>query len=110
MYCTRCGVELRDSDYYCFQCGTATGNAPAPPPPRPLLRSATDKRIAGVCGGFARYMEMDPTLVRVLWLLLTFGLPPAGVIGYIAAWIIVPQEPEPYVAYTAPAAPPASAT
>jgi phage shock protein PspC (stress-responsive transcriptional regulator) len=36
---------------------------------------------------------MDATLVRVLWLLLTFGLPPAGILGYIAAWIIMPVEP-----------------
>jgi phage shock protein PspC (stress-responsive transcriptional regulator) len=36
---------------------------------------------------------MDATVVRILWLILTFGLPPAGVIGYIAAWIIMPEEP-----------------
>jgi phage shock protein PspC (stress-responsive transcriptional regulator) len=61
-----------------------------------------DRKIAGVCGGFARYLNMDTTLVRVLWLLLVFGLPPAGIIGYIAAWIIMPAETE------APAAPVAS--
>jgi phage shock protein PspC (stress-responsive transcriptional regulator) len=32
-------------------------------------------------------------MVRVIWLILTFALPPAGIIGYIAAWIIMPKEP-----------------
>jgi phage shock protein PspC (stress-responsive transcriptional regulator) len=61
--------------------------------PEPLYRTLGDRKIAGVCGGFARYTAMDATLVRVLWLLLTFGLPPAGILGYIAAWIIMPVEP-----------------
>jgi phage shock protein PspC (stress-responsive transcriptional regulator) len=67
----------------------------------PLQRSITDKKIAGVCGGFAKYMQMDPTVVRILWLLLTFGLPPAGLLGYIAAWILMP--PEPVRVFTTPA-------
>jgi phage shock protein C len=57
------------------------------------MRSTTDKKIAGVCGGLAKYTAMDPTLMRVLWLLLTLGLPHAGIIGYIAAWILMPVEP-----------------
>jgi phage shock protein C len=65
------------------------------------MRSQTDKKIAGVCAGLAKYAAMDPTIVRVLWLLLTFGLPPAGILGYIAAWIIIPPEPVPvYTAVT----------
>jgi phage shock protein PspC (stress-responsive transcriptional regulator) len=65
------------------------------------MRSVTDKKIAGVCAGLAKYTAMDPAIVRILWLLLTFGLPPAGVLGYIAAWIIMPVEPVPvYTAVT----------
>jgi phage shock protein PspC (stress-responsive transcriptional regulator) len=93
MFCTKCGVEIREGDFYCGKCGTATSDAPKPAPAEPLYRSATDKKIGGVCGGLARYFSMDPTLMRVLWLLLTFGLPPAGIIGYIAAWILMPMEP-----------------
>jgi phage shock protein PspC (stress-responsive transcriptional regulator) len=46
---------------------------------------------------------MDPTLVRLLWLLMSFGLPPAGILGYIAAWIIVPMEPVRIYTTAAPA-------
>ena len=58
-----------------------------------MMRSATDKKIAGVCGGMARYFQMDSTVMRILWLLVGFGLPPAGLFGYIAAWILMPMEP-----------------
>jgi phage shock protein C len=61
----------------------------------PLMRAALDRKIAGVCGGLARYFVMDSTIVRILWLLLTFGLPPAGILGYIAAWLLMPVEPAP---------------
>jgi phage shock protein PspC (stress-responsive transcriptional regulator) len=68
------------------------------------MRSATNRKIAGVCAGLARYTNMDATVMRILWLLLLFGLPPAGLLGYIAAWIIMPVEPLPV--YTPSAAPP----
>jgi phage shock protein PspC (stress-responsive transcriptional regulator) len=60
------------------------------------MRARFDKKIAGVCGGMAKYLDVDPTFMRVLWLLLLLGLPPAGLIGYIAAWIVMPKEPLPY--------------
>lgn len=59
---------------------------------RRLYRSPRDRMIAGVCGGFAEYLGVDPALVRILWLLTVF----AGGLGlwlYIAAWIIVPERP-----------------
>ena len=92
MYCTRCGTELPDKACYCCQCGVATGLAPQPPF-EPLMRSATDRKIAGVCAGMARYFVMDVTVMRILWLLLAFGLPPAGILGYLAAWLLMPLEP-----------------
>jgi phage shock protein C len=50
-----------------------------------------DKKIAGVCAGFARYLDMDVTLVRVLWLVIAFGTG-VGFIAYIVAWICMPRE------------------
>ncbi len=50
------------------------------------------KRIAGVCAGFARYFGVDVTLMRILWLaaaILSGGL---GVIVYLAAWLIMPKD------------------
>ena len=59
-----------------------------------LTRSRTDKKIAGVCGGFASYLELDVTLVRIIWLMLAvFG--GWGIIGYFIAWIVMPEEPLP---------------
>ena len=60
---------------------------------RRLVRSVTNKKIAGVCGGLAEYLDADPVMMRLLWVLLTLGLPPAGIIGYIVAWIVIPKAP-----------------
>lgn len=98
MYCTKCGIELDERAGYCSQCGTATGRVTSTSLMRTLTRSRTDRKIAGVCGGMAKYLDWDSTFVRVLWLLLLFALPPAGLIGYIAAWIVMPLE-----AYVVPA-------
>jgi phage shock protein PspC (stress-responsive transcriptional regulator) len=59
---------------------------------RRLVRSATDKKIAGVCGGIAEYFEVDATPVRLLWVILSIlcGAVIGGVIAYLVAWIIMP--------------------
>ena len=97
MYCTKCGVELQDREIYCSQCGTATERAAqrpvAGPEPRSLTRSIYDKKIAGVCAGVAKYLDVDVTVVRLVWLILTFIPPPVGLIAYIIAWIVMPKEP-----------------
>ncbi len=49
------------------------------------------KKIAGVCAGFADYLEVDVVLVRVLWLVLAFGTG-LGFIAYIVAWIVMPKQ------------------
>ena len=57
-----------------------------------LYRSATDKKLAGVCGGVAKYLNMDPTVIRVIWALLAlFGS--LGLIAYIICALIIPEEP-----------------
>lgn len=56
-----------------------------------LYRSDSNKLICGVCGGIAEYFEIDPTLVRLVWIIVTcFG--GAGVLAYILAALIVPQQ------------------
>jgi len=60
--------------------------------PRRLYRSRTNVVLGGVCGGIGEYFGVDPTIVRLLWVI--FAL--AGGIGgfvYIIAWIIIPEEP-----------------
>ncbi len=58
-----------------------------------LYRSRKDKRIAGVCGGIADYLAIDPTLVRILWVLLALAGGP-GVLLYIIMAVVIPEEPE----------------
>ncbi len=56
-----------------------------------LFRSTTDRRIAGVCGGLAQYLNIDPTVVRILFLISLFfgGL---GFGAYIIIWIAAPED------------------
>jgi phage shock protein C len=58
-----------------------------------LYRSRTDRMIAGVCGGIAEYFDIDPTIVRIVAVILLFpgGLP--GFLPYIIFWIVVPEDP-----------------
>ena len=59
-----------------------------------LHLSSTDKKISGLCGGIGEYFEVDSTLVRLAWIVMTIltGLVP-GVIAYIVASVIVPEAP-----------------
>src|SRR5262245_28150355 len=70
----------------------ATEPAPASHTPR-LHRSATDRKVGGVCGGLAEYFNVDPTLVRVLWAVLSIfpGTLLFGVIAYLIAWFVMPS-------------------
>ena len=57
-----------------------------------LYRSKKDCVIGGVCGGIAEYFDVDPTLIRLL-AVLVFFLGGSGIIAYIVGWIIIPQNP-----------------
>lgn len=56
-----------------------------------LYRSQTDRQVAGVCGGLAEYFNVDPTLVRIIFLLLFFGMG-NGFILYAVLWMVIPEE------------------
>ena len=72
MACVRCGREIAADAAFCQHCGadqragagSATGK-------RFLRRSLVDRQMAGVCGGIARYFDIDPVFVRVAWVVLT---------------------------------------
>ena len=59
---------------------------------QPLTRSASDKFIAGVCGGIAEYFDIDPTLVRLAWIIFCLA-GGSGVLGYIIAALVMPEDP-----------------
>lgn len=96
MYCTHCGREVASDARFCPACGKSTpvweaehrGHAP-----KRLFRLASDKKIAGICSGLAKYLNVDVTLVRILTVAvaaLTGFLP--GVIAYFVVWAIMPLE------------------
>ena len=58
-----------------------------------LFRSKKNRMIAGVCGGIGEYFDVDPTLIRLLWALITLFTIGTGIIAYIIAWIIIPEKP-----------------
>jgi len=102
MYCTKCGIELKDTDKFCNQCGTSIQPGAPPPMRTDRLSRPHDGKIAGVCAGFARYFGVDVVLVRIIWLVITvWPLPLFGVVSYIVAWIVMPKDPVTALAPTA---------
>jgi len=75
---------------------------------RRLYRSAADRRIGGVAAGTATFFDIDPSIARVLWLLLAIFSGGVFVIVYLVMWAVVPEEPYP-AAGAAPASSPPSA-
>lgn len=110
MFCTRCGTKLDDAARFCTHCGkpvTVSDAAPPLPWPEPnpatagyypgvgakrLRRVMHNKKIAGVCAGYAEYFNMDLTLMRLIWVGLLLIPPSIGLMAYIISWIVLPKE------------------
>jgi len=71
-----------------------------------LTRSVVDRKIAGVCGGLAAYFGVDPTVVRLVWAVLTVvpGCIVLGVVAYLGAWFIIPADTTPQTSTASSAA------
>jgi phage shock protein C len=94
MICTKCKREIGEYSVYCSFCGAQQRSGA---PHKRLLLSATDSKIAGVCGGIGEYLGIDSTVVRLIWAALS--VVPGGFIGgilaYIFAWVIIPKAAQP---------------
>ncbi len=57
-----------------------------------LYRSKTNRILGGICGGIAEYLDVDPTIIRLIWVLITlvYGV---GILAYLIAWLIIPEKP-----------------
>ena len=60
--------------------------------PKRLFRSKYDRVLGGVCTGLGKYFNIDPVLVRVVWV-VSFFAAGVGFLAYLIAWIIIPEEP-----------------
>ena len=61
--------------------------------PKRLYRSASDRMLLGVCGGIGEYLNVDSTIIRLLWAILVFwgGI---GILAYLVAAVIIPGQPD----------------
>jgi phage shock protein C len=91
MYCNYCGKVIQEDANLCAYCGTRVGGMIAR---KRLVRPYVGRKIAGVCMGVAEYSDLDVSLVRVVWAIVAILGPPIGIVGYIIAWIVMPNEPE----------------
>ena len=57
-----------------------------------LYRSRSNKILGGVCGGIGEYLDIDPTIIRILW--AVFGLSGFGILAYFLSWLIIPVNPK----------------
>src|ERR1700682_2009627 len=89
MYCNYCGKVIQDDAAVCAYCGIRVGASVAR---HRLTRPRQVRKSAGVCLGFAEYFDIDVTIVRVVWL-ITAIMSGIGVIPYIIAWSVMPEEP-----------------
>ena len=95
MDCSRCAKAVEPGSAYCPACGTpvhATSRWG-----RRLTRRPADGRVAGVCAGIAAYFDLDVTIVRLLWIILSIapGALIGGAVAYVAAWMLMPESREP---------------
>jgi phage shock protein PspC (stress-responsive transcriptional regulator) len=57
-----------------------------------LYRSSKNKVLGGVCGGLAEYFNVDPIIIRIIWVVLIFLSRGTGILAYLIAWIIIPKK------------------
>ena len=58
-----------------------------------LYRSRTDRKLAGVCGGIAAYLNMDPSIIRLIWVLISLAAG-SGLIAYLICALVIPESPD----------------
>ena len=97
MICESCSKQMNEGVKFCSGCGRPFVAEASVPVQGKLVRPRYGRMIAGVCAGFAQQYGWDPILVRLVLcfvVLAGFGSP---ILGYLIAWIVMPNEPQAYV-------------
>ncbi|MGB9695211.1 MAG: PspC domain-containing protein [Caldisericaceae bacterium] len=96
--CARCGKAVCAEDsvvigdkLYCKECAAKISSEDFSS--KRLYRSRKDRVLCGVCGGLAEYLNLDPSIVRILWAVLTLFSIGTGIVIYIVMCLVVPSEP-----------------
>lgn len=94
MTCNRCSREIDADSTFCRYCGARVQEGTRP---RRLMRLPAEGKLGGVCAGIAQYLDTDPTIVRLAWVVLSVvpGVILGGLIAYAAAWILLPADGTP---------------
>jgi phage shock protein C len=69
-----------------------------------LYRSGKEQMLGGVCGGLGEHFDIDPTIIRLVWVVVTLISLGIGIIVYLAAWVIIPASPDESTQQTLPTA------
>ena len=93
--CPYCAEEIQDEAIKCRFCGSDLRALPwAGWAEKRLYRSQRDRKLAGICAGLADYLDIDPVLVRVLWVVLAFLSAGIAVLLYGVLIFIIPNQDE----------------
>jgi phage shock protein C len=90
MFCNFCGKQMSDDQLCCAYCGRRVG---LPYSQRRLERPREGRTLAGVCAALAHYLELDTTVIRLVWVLITIFSGGLGFIAYLVAWVVIPEAP-----------------
>jgi len=105
MYCNGCGKQIAFDAKFCDGCGkavvgatpSAKGSASSQGPVNPyrgrLIRPQQGRKIAGVCLAVANYLDVDVTIIRIIWLFMIFGAG-TGILAYVIGILAIENEPE----------------
>jgi len=58
-----------------------------------LYRSGKDKLLGGVCGGIGKYFDVDPVIIRLIWVILAIASLGTAILVYLILWVIIPRDP-----------------